>query len=180
MENNPAKRNLYVVATCLSLLLIAAVIGLVVWKYYNSEPGYAITKEKIAPAGLLDLKKKIDQMVLSYTVRHEADIPIVRPPAGSDLYMLVSKLGWGEYILELEQGKSYRLNLASLDMTHTLAVRGLHLFNTVALGELAIITFSPAKAGRFTLQCGYMCGPWHGTMTGTIIVTPPSVTTMSQ
>jgi len=180
MEEKPGKRNLYVVATCLSLLLIGTAIGAIVWKYVNADAGYTITKEKIVPAALADFKKKVGRMVLNYTVRHEGDIPIVHPPAGSDIYMLVSTQGWGKYILELEQGKSYRLNLTSLDMKHTLAIRGLHLFNAVAFGELAIIEFSPAKTGRFTLQCGYVCGPWHDNMNSAIIVVAPPVFAINQ
>jgi len=111
MEEKPGKRNWYVAATCLSLLLVGAAVG-------------------------------------------------------------VSTEGWGKYILELEQGKPYRLKLASLDMKHTLAIRGLHLFNGIALGELATIKFSPEKSGRFTLQCGYFCGPWHDGMIGAVIVVP--------
>ncbi len=180
MGKKAGKRNLYVVATCLSLLLVAVIIGSVVWKYANSEPGYTVTKKKIPPASLPDFKEKVERMILNYTVRHEAGIPIVHPPVDSDIYMLVSRQGWGKYILELEQGKPYRLNLVTLDMTHTLAIRGLHLFNRISLGELVTTTFSPAKIGRFTLQCGYVCGPWHNGMIGTIIVSSPPVAAMSQ
>jgi len=170
MEEKPGKRNWYVAATCLSLLLVGAAVGVIVWKYMHSTPGYSITKKKISLADLADVKKNVERMVLNYTVRHEGDMPIVHPPAGSDIYLLVSTEGWGKYILELEQGKPYRLNLASLDMKHTLAIRGLHLFNGIDLGELATIHFSPEKSGRFTLQCGYFCGPWHDGMVGSVIV----------
>jgi len=180
MEEQPGKRNLYVVATCLSLLLVGVIIGAIVWRYMNADPGYTITKKNIAFAELTAFKKKIERMVLSYTVRREGNVPIVHPPAGSDIYMLVSTEGWGKYILELEQGKSYRLNLASLDIKHTLAIRGLHLFNPIAPGELATIKFSPAKAGRFALQCGYICGPWHDSMNSAIIVVASPVIAMNQ
>jgi len=180
MEEKQGKRDLYVIATCLSLLLAGTAVGVVVWKYINANPGYTITINKITPAGLADFRKKVEQMVLSYTVRREGDMPIVHPPAGSNIYLLASTQGWGKYILELEQGKSYRLNLASLDLKHTLAIRGLHLFNPIAAGELATITFSPAKAGRFTLQCGYVCGPWHDSMNSAIIVTAPPGIAMNQ
>jgi len=180
MEEKPEKRNVYIVATCLSLLLIGTAIGAIVWKYVNVDAGYTITREKITPAALVDFKKKVERMVLNYTVRHEGDIPVVHPPAGSDIFMLVSTEGWGKYIFELEQGKTYRLHLTSLDLKHTLAIRGLHLFNAVELGELAIIKFSPAKAGRFTLQCGYVCGPWHDGMNSAIIVVPSPVIAMNQ
>jgi len=180
MEEKQGKRNLYVVATCLSLLLTGTAVGGLIWKYMNANPGYTITKNKISPTGLADFKKKLESMVLSYTVRSEGNIPIVHPPSNSDIYLLVSTHGWGEYILELEQGKSYRLNLASLDIKHTLAIRGLHLFNPIVPGELATIKFSPSKIGRFTLQCGYVCGPWHDTMNGIVIVATPPVIALTQ
>jgi heme/copper-type cytochrome/quinol oxidase subunit 2 len=177
MEEKPGKRNWYIITALLSLLLVGMAVGLIIWKYINSDPGYTVTKKEIAPADLANFRKKIKQMVLSYTVRHEGDLPVVHPPAGSDIYLLVSIQGWGEYILELEQGEPYRLKLATLDIKHTLAIRGLHLFNSIAAGELATIKFSPAKVGHFILQCGYICGPWHDSMNGAIIVVaPPDVT----
>ena len=170
MEEQPGNRKTYIVAACLSLLLVSIIIGVVIWGFMNSEPGYTMTKEEFPPASMADFNAKIEQMVLKYTVRHEGDIPIVHPPADSDIYLLASTEGWGAYILELEQGKPYQLKPASLDMTHTLAIRGLHLFNPISLGELATISFSPVASGRFTLQCGYICGPWHDSMNGSIIV----------
>jgi len=180
MEEKQGKRDWYVVATCLSLLLVGTAVGVIVWKYMHAEPGYTVTKKEVSIAGLSDLKKKISGMIDSYTVRQEGSLPVVHPPAGSDIYILVSNQGWGEYILELEEGKSYRLNLATLDIKHTLAIRGLHLFNAIDVGELAIISFSPAKAGRYTLQCGYYCGPWHDGMIGAIIVVAPEVAALNR
>ena len=54
---------------------------------------------------------KVDAMVEKYKVGEEAGIPIVRPPAGSDVYMLGRLWQWYP-ILELEKDQSYRLHLS--------------------------------------------------------------------
>jgi cytochrome c oxidase subunit 2 len=170
MEEAPEKRELNFVAIFITLLLAGAAIGVMIWDSFDSSPDYAVTKKKISSAELIDFRKKIEQMVLSYTVRHEGNMPIVHPPAGSDIYILARHHDWGEYILELEQGKPYRLHLTSLDIRHSLVVHKLNLMNRIAVGELTTIEFSPAKAGRFELKCGDYCGPQHHNMIGTIII----------
>jgi cytochrome c oxidase subunit 2 len=170
MEEKPEKRELNVVAIFITLLLVGSAIGAMVWESIDSSPDYAVTKQKISPADLVDFRKKIEQMVLSHTVRHEGDMPIVHPPAGSDIYLLARNHDWGEYILELEQGKSYRLHLTSLDVRHALIVHELNLIHRIAFGELITVEFSPAKAGRFELKCGDYCGPQHHDMVGIITV----------
>jgi heme/copper-type cytochrome/quinol oxidase subunit 2 len=170
MEEKPEKRELNVAAIFITLLLVGTAIGAMVWESIDSTPDYAVTKKKITPAGLVDFRKKIEQMVLNYTVRHEGIMPIVHPPAGSDIYILARHHDWGKYILELEQGKPYRLHLTSLDVRHSLVVHKLNLINRLPFGELITVEFSPAKAGRFELKCGDYCGPQHHNMIGTIIV----------
>jgi len=170
MEEMPEKRELNFVAIFIALLLAGAAIGAMVWKSIDSSPGYEVTKKKISPVELIDFRRNIEQMVLSHTVRHEGKTPIVHPPAGSDIYLLARHHDWGKYILELEQGKPYRLHLTSLDVRHSLVVHKLNLMNRIAVGELITVKFSPAKAGRFELRCGDYCGPQHHNMIGTIIV----------
>ncbi len=55
-------------------------------------------------------------MVDKYTVRTETDqkIPVVHPPAGSDVYLIARLWDWWP-MLELEKGKTYRLHLTSMD-----------------------------------------------------------------
>jgi hypothetical protein len=170
MEEKPKKRELNVVAIFITLLLVGSAIGAMVWESIDSNPGYAVTKKNITPADLADFRKNIEQVVLSHTVRHEGKVPIVHPPAGSDIYLLARHHDWGEYILELEQGKPYRLHLTSLDVRHSLVVHELNLMHRIVLGELITVEFSPAKAGRFELKCGDYCGPRHQDMLGTIVV----------
>jgi len=50
-------------------------------------------------------ESKVDEMVAKYKVGEEAGIPIVRPPAGSDVYMLGRLWQWYP-ILDLEKDAS--------------------------------------------------------------------------
>jgi cytochrome c oxidase subunit 2 len=43
---------------------------------------------------------------------------------------------------------------------------------TITPGNFQIITFTPTKAGTYVLHCAVVCGPGHGDMTLTIVVTP--------
>src|SRR3972149_6265816 len=63
--------------------------------------------------------KKTQAMVDRYKVREETDqkIPVVRPPEGSDVYLIARLWQWWP-ILELEKGKSYRLHLNAMDYQH--------------------------------------------------------------
>jgi len=63
--------------------------------------------------------ERTEAMVDKYTVREEGDtgVPVVRPPAGSDIYMLARLWEWYP-VLELEKDKSYRLHLSSVDWQH--------------------------------------------------------------
>jgi len=55
--------------------------------------------------------RKTQDMVDKYTVRKETEqqIPVVHPPAGSDVYLIARLWNWWP-LLELESGKSYRLH----------------------------------------------------------------------
>src|SRR5581483_9407317 len=59
-------------------------------------------------------QKKTQAMVDKYTVRTETEqnIPVVHPPAGSDVYLIARLWSWWP-ILELEHGQKYRLHLSS-------------------------------------------------------------------
>ena len=55
---------------------------------------------------------KAQAMVDKYKVREETDlkIPVVAPPAGSDVYLIARLWQWWPMV-ELEEGKTYRLHL---------------------------------------------------------------------
>ncbi|GMQ99208.1 MAG: hypothetical protein BMS9Abin18_0024 [Zetaproteobacteria bacterium] len=176
METNsvPEKKRVNKGLFLLIAALATVVIGAFTMKVITSRPDIKVTKQKITRAERAGFKEKVDLMVARYTVRREGDMPIIHPPAGSDIYLLARNYDWGKFILELEKGKSYRLHLASLDMRHAIVVHELELMNRIKPDEFKVIEFTPGKAGRFRLICGEWCGTGHAGMVGTIIVTEPA------
>jgi len=155
----------------LTAVLATVIIGSFSMETINSRPDYTVDKVKITRAQLESFKKKVKRMVAKYTVRHEGKFAIVHPPADSDIYLLGRNYTWGNYILELEQNRPYRLHLTSQDMPHALVVYELKLMNRIRLGQVTTVSFSPHKAGRFNMHCGDFCGIGHYDMVGTMIVT---------
>jgi len=158
----------------LTAVLAVLVVGSFAMKTVTSRPDYTVTKQKITRAQLEEFKDRLRHMVSKYTVRHEGKMAIVHPPPGSDIYLLGRNYTWGNYILELEQDKPYRLHLTSQDMPHALVVQELKLMNRIRLGQVTTISFSPHKVGRFNMHCGDFCGIGHYDMVGTMIVTAAS------
>ena len=124
----------------------------------------------MAAAELDAYRARIKEMVDTYTVGHIDGVPLVHPPAGSDVYLLARTYSWGDFVLELEQEAGYRLHLASADVKHAIMVKELGLRNSIEPGEVKIVEFIPARAGSFSIVCGEFCGTNHGSMIGRLIV----------
>ncbi|MCP4010731.1 MAG: cytochrome c oxidase subunit II [Proteobacteria bacterium] len=135
------------------------------WHIYGkqnlSNEAYQTTPEKY--------KAQVDKMVQQYQVGEEAGIPIVRPPEGSDVYMLARLWQWYP-ILELEKDKSYRIHLSSLDWQHGFSLQPVNINLQVVPGYEMVLTMTPDKAGDYGVVCNEYCGVGHHTMLGKIIV----------
>ena len=112
---------------------------------------------------------KVDEMVGKYTVGEKAGIPIVRPPAGSDIYMLGRLWQWYP-LFELEKNQSYRLHLSSMDWQHGFSLQPVNINLQVVPGYEMVVTMTPDQAGEFTVVCNEFCGIGHHTMLGKIYV----------
>jgi cytochrome c oxidase subunit II len=114
---------------------------------------------------------KTQNMVDKYTVRTETDdeIPVVAPPAGSDVYLLGRLWEWWP-ILELEEGKSYRLHMSSLDYQHGFSLQPVNINLQILPQYETVITLTPSKAGEYGVICNEYCGIGHHQMLGKIIV----------
>jgi cytochrome c oxidase subunit 2 len=108
-------------------------------------------------------------MVAEYQVGEEAGIPIVRPPAGSDVYMLGRLWQWYP-ILELEQGQSYRLHISSMDWNHGFSLQPININLQIVPGYEMVLTVTPDSSGEFTVVCNEFCGIGHHLMLGKIYV----------
>lgn len=156
------------------VLISAVIVGLLSSYVMRHQPDAKVTKQKIVPAQLDSFKQQVNNMVSRYSVRYEGKIPVVHPPAGSDIYLLSRNFNWGNYYLELERGKPYRLHLASLDMRHAIVVQELRLMYRIKPNEIKVVEFTPKRAGRFRLVCGEWCGIGHASMTSWLLVTEAS------
>jgi cytochrome c oxidase subunit 2 len=114
-------------------------------------------------------QSRVDEMVDKYQVGEEAGIPVVRPPAGSDIYMLGRLWQWYP-IFELEKNQSYRLHLSSMDWQHGFSLQPVNINLQVIPGYEMVITIAPDQSGEFTVVCNEFCGIGHHTMLGKIYV----------
>jgi cytochrome c oxidase subunit 2 len=152
----------------ISIALIWCLIMFFMMPYWHifgkqnlSNEAYQTTPEKY--------KAQVDKMVEQYTIGEEAGIPIVRPPEGSDVYMLARLWQWYP-ILELEKDKSYRIHLSSLDWQHGFSLQPVNINVQVVPGYEMVMTMTPDKAGEYGVVCNEYCGIGHHTMLGKIIV----------
>ena len=113
---------------------------------------------------------KVDAMVEQYKIGDEAGIPIVKPPVGSDVYMLGRLWQWYP-ILELEKDQSYRLHLSSLDWQHGFSLQPVNINLQILPGYEMVVTVAPDQAGEYTVVCNEFCGIGHHLMLGKIYVT---------
>ena len=116
-------------------------------------------------------QKKADEMVAKYKVREETDlkIPVVHPPAGSDVYLIARLWQWWP-MLELEAGKTYRLHLMSMDWLHGFSLQPENINIQVHPGYEHIVTLTPTAPGTFAIVCNDYCGINHPTMVSRLYV----------
>jgi cytochrome c oxidase subunit 2 len=116
-------------------------------------------------------QKAAEAMAAQYTVRTETDdkVPVVRPPAGSDVY-LIARL-WSFWpILELEEGRTYRLHLTAMDYQHGFSLQPENINIQLVPGYEHVVTVTPTRAGTYSLVCNEFCGIGHHKMVSRLYV----------
>jgi cytochrome c oxidase subunit 2 len=115
--------------------------------------------------------KKVEAMVAQYKVGEEKNgMPIVKPPPGSDVYLLARLWEWYP-VLSLEDGKSYRLHMSSLDWLHGFSLQPANINLQIHPGIDMVVTVTPNQAGEYGIVCNEFCGIGHHTMLGKVYVT---------
>lgn len=114
---------------------------------------------------------KAQAVVDQYTVRTEGErqVPVVKPPAGEDIYLVARLWEWWPYF-ELKKGETYRLHVASLDWQHGFSLQPANLNVQVLPGYDMVLTVTPNKPGEHTIVCNEYCGIGHHNMLGKIYV----------
>jgi len=115
--------------------------------------------------------EKANEMVSKYTVRKESEreFPVVKPPVGSDIYLVARLWDWWP-IFELEEGKSYRLHIMSMDWQHGFSLQPANINAQVVPGYDMVMTITPNKRGTYSIICNEYCGIGHHNMVGRIYV----------
>lgn len=114
---------------------------------------------------------KAEAAAAEYTVGTwgETDVPVVKPPPGSDIYMIARLWEWWP-VFELQKGETYRLHLASLDWLHGFSLQPVNLNLQIHPGYDMVATITPTESGEFGIVCNEFCGIGHHTMLGKIVV----------
>jgi len=152
-------------------IIIAFIWGLVMFFmmiYWHGAGQQNLANEayRISPE---DYAAKTNAMVEKYKVRDEVGIPVVRPPIGSDVYLIARLWQWWP-ILELEKDQTYRLHLSSLDWQHGFSLQPVNINISVHPGYDMVVTMTPNKVGSYGIVCNEYCGIGHHLMTGKIYV----------
>lgn len=103
-------------------------------------------------------------------MREEKGVPVVKAPAGTDVYILGRLWQWWP-ILELEKGTSYRIHISTLEWMHGFSLQPVNINISAYPGYEHVITLTPTESGEFGIVCNEFCGIGHHTMTGKIYVT---------
>jgi cytochrome c oxidase subunit 2 len=113
--------------------------------------------------------KKVEEMVTKYKVGEESGIPIVEPPAGSDVYILGRLWQWYP-IVRLQKDTEYRFHLSSMDWQHGFSLQPININLQIVPGYEMVINMTPDTSGEFSIVCNEYCGIGHHTMVGKIYV----------
>ena len=113
--------------------------------------------------------KKAEAMADQYTVREEGGFPVVRPPPGSDVYLIARLWQWWP-ILEFEKNQSYRVHIMSMDWLHGFSLQPVNINLQIHPDYDMVVTMTPDQSGEFSIVCNEYCGIGHHTMLGKIYV----------
>ena len=130
-------------------------------------------KQNLSTEAYQTTPAKFGASVQAMIDKHKVDeingIPVVEPPAGSDVYMLGRLWQWWP-ILELEKDKTYRLHISSMDWQHGLSIQPVNINLQIVPGYEMVLNITPDTAGEFGVVCNEYCGIGHHSMLGRIYV----------
>ncbi|KAB2850920.1 MAG: cytochrome C oxidase subunit II [Hyphomicrobiaceae bacterium] len=141
---------------------------MMVYWHINGKQNLSAAAYRIDP---LVFEKRAETFAKQFKVREEGKtkVPVVKPPAGGDVYMLSRLWEWWP-VLELEKGRSYRLHLSSMDWQHGFSLQPVNINIQVHPGIEHVLTITPTDTGTFHVVCNEFCGVGHHTMVGRIHV----------
>lgn len=150
------------------LALLAATVILALGWLMGRTGGLDVLPSEAYKADLSEFHGRHLALLAAHGTGQSVDgIPVVHPPAGSDIPMLAKRWEFSP-ALELEPGKSYRLHLLAEDTVHSAAIGEAEVLLTP--GQVRVVTLTAPASGRVRLQCAEYCGLSHTKMIGSIEV----------
>lgn len=116
-----------------------------------------------------DYEKRVDRFISDYKVGDDNGVPVVMPPAGSDIYLLARMWSWSP-VLKLKKGAQYTLHLSSADVNHGFSLFPINVNFQVVPGYDYGLRVTPNGSGEFRIICNEFCGIGHHLMVGKVIV----------
>lgn len=150
----------------IALLWGVTMFGMMIYWHGAGKQNLSNEAYRVTPQAYL---QKAQAEADKYKVGEEAGIPVVRPPAGSDIYMVARLWQWWP-IFELEKGKSYRLHISSLDWQHGFSLQPVNINLQIHPGYDMVMTVTPDQAGEYGIVCNEFCGIGHHQMIGKLYV----------
>jgi cytochrome c oxidase subunit 2 len=114
---------------------------------------------------------RVREFVAAHQVGTEQGVPVVEPPAGSDVYLQAQMWAWTP-ILRLREGTEYVLHLSSVDVNHGFSLFPLNINFQVVPGYDYGLRVVPNESGEFQILCNEFCGVGHHLMAGKVVVVP--------
>lgn len=139
---------------------------MIAW-HFIGEQNLSSETYRISPSAY---EEKVEAFADKYQVGEEEGVPVVRPPAGEDVFLLGRLWEWWP-VLELKKGQSYRIHLSSVDWQHGFSLQPTNINISVHPGYEHVFTLTPTQSGEFGVVCNEFCGIGHHQMTGRIRVT---------
>jgi len=154
----------------ITIALVWALVMFFMMPYWHISGNQNLSNEayKTTPEAF---SAKVDAMIEKYKVREEGDtgMPVVHPPAGSDIYLEASTFQWRP-IFELEKGQSYRFHIMSIDNMHGFSLLPENINLQIHPDYEMVITVTPTSSGQFSLICNEYCGLGHHLMSSKMYV----------
>lgn len=151
-----------ILAFLMSLFLF---FWMIIWHVYAKQNPSFVTY-KTTPEEFYALT---EAFVNKYKVGEENGIPVVKPPPGSDVFLLAQQFRWYPALI-LKKGEEYRLHISSLDVLHGISIQPVNMNFMVYPKYDYVLTFKPTSAGEYAIVCNEFCGIGHHMMIGKIVV----------
>ena len=139
---------------------------MIAW-HFIGEQNLSTETYRVQPSAF---EAKVESFAEQYQVGEESGVPVVRPPAGEDVFMLARLWEWWP-VLELKKGQSYRIHLSSLDWQHGFSLQPVNINAQILPGYEMVLTVTPDTPVDQTIICNEYCGLGHHNMVGKIYVT---------